>query len=177
MSSKIEQLKGLVAEVRGIISEDRAAEETQAREVLFQEAADDALGQIFVEADPQLSKMRKKAKQGDKKIKHQHSDKAAREKHKAGGGGAQAHKKAKGKFKKPSKMGPFKNRHKIGPARTGVAQPTKRRFAGYWSCKKVGPYKQLCKGSGGERKTVKIQKAYKKHYNKAYRKWLKSKKG
>jgi hypothetical protein len=45
----------------------------------------------------------------------------------------------------------------------------------YWDCRKISAYKQMCRGRKGEVNPVTIKVGYKKHYNQAYKRWLKVK--
>jgi hypothetical protein len=160
--SKIDELRSLVEEVRNIVNADAATEDAEAREAVYQEAADEIADEVF-----EASAHKPGAHHGDASS---HAAHAGRSKGRAAArddGG----KPMKGKFKKRTGRSPFKRSRVLGPAKTGVAKPTKRTFRGYWKCRKVGAYKQLCLGSEGERKTVHILKAYKKKYNKAYRRY------
>lgn len=161
--SKIDELRSLVEEVRNIVNADAATEDAEAREAVYQEAADEIADEIF------------EASAADHKA-HDHGDASAHSAHAGRSKGRAAArddggKPMKGKFKKRTGRSPFKRSRVLGPAKTGVAKPTQRSFRGYWKCRKMGAYKQLCIGSEGERKTVRILKPYKKKYNKAYRKW------
>lgn len=83
-------------------------------------------------------------------------------------------KKLMGKFKKGTKHNPFKRVKKgkgLGPGPRGSTKvPGKKR--NYWKCR-CQSYKCLCRGSEGEKKTVKIDRSYKDTYNVAYRKYRK----
>lgn len=75
---------------------------------------------------------------------------------------------------------PFKRKSKLG--KTGVPKfgppPSSTRSVKKqddWVCKKKGKYVQLCRGPEGQKKIVRINKAYKKGYNAAYRAWKASK--
>lgn len=75
---------------------------------------------------------------------------------------------------------PFKRKNKLGTTGTpkfgpppGDTRSVKK--ADDWVCKKKGKYVQLCRGPEGQKKIVKIDKAYKKGYNAAYRAWKASK--
>lgn len=136
--SKYDKIRGLVEEVRGILHLDVGEEQQEAREAIYQEAADEVVSEIFSEA--RVSKYKGMSKG------------------------------LKGKFKKSTPHGPFK-RLQVGK-RIGKG-PRGRRVAkrGYWKCRKQGAYTQVCVGSKGERKKVRISKSYKKTYNKIYRRW------
>lgn len=76
---------------------------------------------------------------------------------------------------------PFKNKDTLG--KTGVPKfgppPASTRSVKQtddWVCKRKGKYVQICK-SGDRKKIVRINKGYKKNYNKAYRAWKSKKKG
>jgi hypothetical protein len=45
----------------------------------------------------------------------------------------------------------------------------------YWDCRKISAYKQMCRGRKGEVNPITIKVGYKKHYNQAYKRWLKVK--
>ena len=79
--------------------------------------------------------------------------------------------KVKGKFKKGTAHSPFKRAKKLGPTKVKGVKGRVHTKKGYWSCRGMGPYRQMCKGSDGERKLVVINRAYKKRYNAGYRKW------
>lgn len=75
-----------------------------------------------------------------------------------------------------SKHWPYKNKSTLGT--TGAPKhgppPRKTRSVGQtddWVCKKKGKYVQICRGPEGRKKLVRINKSYKKGYNKAYRAW------
>lgn len=197
--SKIDELRSLVEEVRSIVRADSVAEDAEAREAVYQEAADEIVGEIFEAPDShgydddayepsekhhgkRIAHNRKAKHLGKQKLKgadgkaHKagHHHKAD---HGGGMGGDHPHldgagnASMKGKFKKRTGHSPYKRSRKIGAARTGVAAPTVRTWRGYWKCRSQGAYKQLCIGSKGERKKVRIKRGYKKKYNAAYRKW------
>lgn len=78
------------------------------------------------------------------------------------------------KFKKPTLHNPFRHVKKgkaLGPGPRGGGPLGKK--AGYWRCRCIN-YTCACKGSEGEKKTVKIDDGYKFTYNIAYRKWRKN---
>lgn len=163
--SKIDELRSLVEEVRNIVNADAAIEDAEAREAVYQEAADEIADEIF-----------EASKADAAHAAYDHGDASSHAAHAGRGKGRAAArdekgKVMKGKFKARTPHSPFKRMRKIGPAKTGVAKPTRRTFRGYWKCRKKGKNVQLCIGSEGERKTVRIEKGYKKRYNKAYRKW------
>jgi hypothetical protein len=66
---------------------------------------------------------------------------------------------------------PYKNKSTLGP---GPLKGTNKQ-SDFWDCN-CSNYRCTCKGPEGQRKIVKIKKAYKKWYNKLYKAWLKKKK-
>jgi hypothetical protein len=80
-------------------------------------------------------------------------------------------KKSKGKYRTKSAHNPFR-RLKKGPLGPGPRGSTTRpgRKRNYWKCRCSG-YKCLCRGSKGEEKEVRIDRAYKKSYNLIYRRY------
>lgn len=81
----------------------------------------------------------------------------------------------KGKFKQGTMHNPFKylkKNKRLGPAVRGSDRvPGAKK--GYWKCRCMS-YTCHCKGSEGEKKTVRIDRGYKNTYNIAYRKWRKT---
>lgn len=80
--------------------------------------------------------------------------------------------KKKGGVKKLGKgRNPFRHRQHNGPARAipPVKKPRNVSKKDDWDCK-CGNYRCLCR-SGKRKKTVRINKAYKKAYNKSYKRW------
>lgn len=74
--------------------------------------------------------------------------------------------------KKMSKHNPFRWVKKGKPIGVGP-RGRKNKKTGNWSCRCAVPYECMCKGPGGKRKVVTIDRAYKAKYNKIYRKWRK----
>jgi len=71
-----------------------------------------------------------------------------------------------------SKHYPYKNKSKLGPGPRGGTNAK----TGNWTCK-CANYKCACKGPEGKKKTVVIEKPYKKAYNKEFKAWRKAQKG
>jgi len=65
-----------------------------------------------------------------------------------------------------TKFWPFKTKSKLGPGPRGG----ENQKADKWDCKCAG-YNCVCKNNEGQTKKVKINKSYKRQYNKEYKKW------
>ena len=85
-----------------------------------------------------------------------------------------AREKRRGKVKKlGSGRNPFRHRNSNGPARAipPVRKPRNVHKKDEWKCK-CGNYSCICH-NGRRRKLVRIKRAYKKVYNKSYKRWRK----
>jgi len=70
-----------------------------------------------------------------------------------------------------SKHWPYKNKNTLGPGPRGGTN----KKVPEWDCK-CSNYTCQCKGKEGRKKTVKIDKGYKKVYNSEYKKWRQAQK-
>jgi hypothetical protein len=98
---------------------------------------------------------------------------------KKGASGKGLEKKARETKRSKSKEGkrsaghnPFKNKSRLGP---GPRHGTNAKQSA-WKCSCASPYKCLCRGKGGKKKTIKIKKNWKRSYNSEYKQFRKNQK-
>ncbi len=116
------------------------------------------LENLIAEVDP-LEEAKKGA---GKKVSGKGLEKKARERRRS---------RSKGR-KGGASHNPFKTKKKLGQGPRGG----ENRQTNNWKCSCPTPYRCMCRGKGGRKKTIKIKKPWKASYNHEYKAWRKKQK-